>query len=257
MAGWPITSRPAGSTTRPPSPSRADEALAERFDTGVPNLLLLVTADDGDVDDPAVRAAGHGPHRRAGRRGRRRRRRLVLVGGQRPAAAQRRRHRALVVARIEGNDDQVDDRVAELAPGYERATATPLHDVEVGGFAEVFHEVGDTIEEDLLRAEMIALPITLVLLVLVFGSVVAASLPLVIGVMSIIGTFLVLRVLAGSPTCRSTPSTSRPPWASASPSTTACSSCPATARSCGPATSPGPPWSGPSAPPAARWPSAP
>ena len=56
--------------------------------------------------------------------------------------------------------------------------------------------MGDTIEEDLVRAEMIALPITLVLLILVFGSVVAASLPLVVGVMSIVGTFFVLRVLA-------------------------------------------------------------
>ena len=37
---------------------RADDALADRFDTGVPNMLLLVTARDGDVDAPAVAAAG-------------------------------------------------------------------------------------------------------------------------------------------------------------------------------------------------------
>ena len=61
----------------------------------------------------------------------------------------------------------------------------------------MFHEVGATIEEDLVTAEMIALPITLVLLVLIFGSLVAASLPLIVGVMSIIGTFLVLQVLSG------------------------------------------------------------
>ncbi len=67
----------------------------------------------------------------------------------------------------------------------------------MGGFAQVFHEVGTTIEEDLFTAEMIALPITLVLLVLIFGSVVAASLPLLIGIMSIFGTFFVLQVLSG------------------------------------------------------------
>jgi uncharacterized membrane protein YdfJ with MMPL/SSD domain len=38
--------------------SRADDALAERFDTGVPNVILLVTATDGDVDAPDVAAAG-------------------------------------------------------------------------------------------------------------------------------------------------------------------------------------------------------
>jgi putative drug exporter of the RND superfamily len=181
---------------------RADDALAERFDTGVPNVLLLVTARDGDVDAPAVAAAG-----------------TALTAelaaedgvddvvsywseGNAPPLRNDDGSRALVVARVEGNDDQVEDRVTELAPRYEqwRGTAgvdAAAVDVEVGGFAEVYHEVGDTIEEDLLRAETIALPITLVLLILVFGSVVAASLPLVIGVMSIVGTFMVLRVLAG------------------------------------------------------------
>ena len=179
--------------------SRAEEALAEEFDTGVPNLLLLVTAPGGDVDDPAVATAGQAlTDELAAEEG------VTDVvsywsEGNAPPLRNDDGSRALVIARIEGNDDQVEDRVAELAPVYERRAgdsgAAGL-DVELGGFAQVFHEVGDTIEEDLVRAEMIALPITLVLLVLVFGSVVAASMPLVVGVMSIIGTFFVLRVLA-------------------------------------------------------------
>jgi putative drug exporter of the RND superfamily len=180
---------------------RADDALAERFDTGVPNLLLLVTARNGDVDDPAVAAAGQAlTDQLASEHG------VADVvsywsEGNAPPLRSDNGNRALVVARVEGTDDQVEDRVTELAPRYEHwagaGGGSAAVDVEVGGFAEVYHEVGDTIEEDLLRAETIALPITLVLLILVFGSVVAASLPLVIGVMSIVGTFLVLRVLAG------------------------------------------------------------
>ena len=175
---------------------RADEALAERFDTGVPNLLLLVTAPGGDVDDPAVAAAGQAlTEELAAEEGVAD---VVSYWSEGNASPLRNDDgsRALVVARVEGNDDQVEDRVTELAPRYERTAADGGVDVEVGGFAEVFHEVGDTIEEDLVRAEMIALPITLVLLILVFGSVVAASLPLVVGVMSIVGTFFVLRGLA-------------------------------------------------------------
>ncbi|HZA76718.1 MAG TPA: MMPL family transporter [Acidimicrobiales bacterium] len=175
---------------------RADEALAERFDTGVPNLLLLVTGDGGDVDDPAVAAAGQAlTEELAAEEGVAD---VVSYWSEGNASPLRNDDgsRALVVARVEGNDDQVEDRVTELAPRYERTAADGGVDVEVGGFAEVFHEVGDTIEEDLVRAEMIALPITLVLLILVFGSVVAASLPLVVGVMSIVGTFFVLRGLA-------------------------------------------------------------
>jgi putative drug exporter of the RND superfamily len=68
--------------------------------------------------------------------------------------------------------------------------------VAVGGFAEVFRQVGETIESDLVRAESIALPVTLVLLVIVFGSIVAASLPLAIGALSVVGTFLVLWLLS-------------------------------------------------------------
>jgi RND superfamily putative drug exporter len=179
--------------------SRAEEALADRFDTGVPNVVLLVTATDGrDVDAPEVGAAGQALA-------------TQLAGeddvtdvvsywseGGAPPLRNDDGTRALVIARIEGDDDAVDERIAELGPRYERAEDgnSPVS-VEIGGSAQVFHTVGTTIEEDLLTAEMIALPITLILLVLIFGSVVAATLPLLIGVLSIMGTFLVLQVLSG------------------------------------------------------------
>ncbi len=49
------------------------------------------------------------------------------------------------------------------------------------GEAEVFRQVGETVEADLKRAELIALPVTLVLLVLVFAGLAAAMLPLFVG----------------------------------------------------------------------------
>ncbi|HET6949153.1 MAG TPA: MMPL family transporter [Acidimicrobiales bacterium] len=175
--------------------ARAGEALAERFDTGVPNLVLLVTADDGDVDTPEVAAAGRAvTDDLAAEDGVRDVVSYWSEGGAPPLRSDDGR-RALVIARIEGDDDQVEERIADLAPRLRRDDGPVT--VEVGGSAAVFHEVGSTIEEDLLTAEMIALPITLVLLVVIFGSVVAAALPLAIGIMSIIGTFLVLQVMTG------------------------------------------------------------
>ncbi|MGW7043198.1 MMPL family transporter [Streptomyces avermitilis] len=56
-------------------------------------------------------------------------------------------------------------------------------------------ELQDLSESDLKRAEAVVLPDTLILLVLGFGSVVAALLPLLIGVLSVAGTLLVLSVL--------------------------------------------------------------
>jgi RND superfamily putative drug exporter len=101
---------------------------------------------------------------------------------------------ALVLASIPGDDDAVDTVVADLVDRYTRADATV--EVAVTGGAAIFHSVGDTIEADLLTAELIALPITLVLLFLVFRGVVAALLPLAVGVLAVLGTFLVLTVIA-------------------------------------------------------------
>jgi len=43
---------------------------------------------------------------------------------------------------------------------------------------------------------MIAMPLVLVLLVLIFGGVVAASMPVLIGVLSVVGALSVTRVIA-------------------------------------------------------------
>jgi RND superfamily putative drug exporter len=175
--------------------ARAEEALAERFDTGVPNVVLLVTAADGaDVDAPDVAAAGQDlTDELAGEAG------VTDVvsywseGGAPPLRSED-GTRALVLGRIEADDDtELNERVEEIAPRLQEDSGPVT--VQVGGVAEVFREVNATIEDDLVRAELIALPITLILLMLVFGSVVSATLPLVVGVLSIVGTFLGLRLL--------------------------------------------------------------
>jgi RND superfamily putative drug exporter len=77
-----------------------------------------------------------------------------------------------------------------------RVGSSPL-DVRFGGFAVSFNEVNDETREDLTRAELIAFPILTVLLLLIFRGAVAASIPLLLGVISVLGTFLMLRVMSG------------------------------------------------------------
>src|SRR6185312_14785366 len=69
--------------------------------------------------------------------------------------------------------------------------------IEVGGFGAAFHQVDTVVERDLLRAEEIAIPLTLLLLLFVFGSLIAAAMPLTIGGVAIVGTLLELRLLNG------------------------------------------------------------
>ncbi|HEX5376401.1 MAG TPA: MMPL family transporter [Solirubrobacterales bacterium] len=73
---------------------------------------------------------------------------------------------------------------------------SPL-DVAEAGFAQGFNETNDQTREDLTKAELIAFPILAIFLLFVFRGVVAAGIPLLIGVISIVGTLLVLRIMSG------------------------------------------------------------
>ena len=67
--------------------------------------------------------------------------------------------------------------------------------VLLGGAAVASTQGSDTVSSDLARAEMLAFPILAVLLVLVFRSAVAALLPLMVGAMTIVTTFVGLRLV--------------------------------------------------------------
>ncbi|MFE6945354.1 MMPL family transporter [Streptomyces chartreusis] len=170
----------------------ATKALEREFPASQPNLLLLVDAGDASVDDPAVAAeAQRLVSRLTGEKG------VVGVGsywqGKSPALRAEDGHEALIAARITGEEKQMGETLDRIAPEF-RGAHGPV-EVSVGGPVAVRHEMQTTIQEDLLRAEVIALPVTLVLLVMVFGSAVAALLPLGIGIVAILGTNAVLRGL--------------------------------------------------------------
>ncbi|HEY7266279.1 MAG TPA: MMPL family transporter [Solirubrobacterales bacterium] len=67
-------------------------------------------------------------------------------------------------------------------------------DVKVGGIALAQEQVNKQVEKDLRMAEMLAFPFLFLLSLLFFRSAVAALLPLLIGGLAIVGTFLALRV---------------------------------------------------------------
>jgi len=66
--------------------------------------------------------------------------------------------------------------------------------VLVGGAAVAQEQVNKQVEEDLKKAEMLAFPLLFLLSLLFFRSLVASVLPLMIGGLAIVGTFLILRV---------------------------------------------------------------
>lgn len=91
----------------------------------------------------------------------------------------------------------VESDGGEAAEDAKRRIGESPLDVRLGGFAVSFNEVNDATRADLTTAEMIAFPILTVLLLLVFRGAVAAAIPLLLGIISVLGTFLMLRVMSG------------------------------------------------------------
>jgi len=171
---------------------RAAAALEERFGTGPSNFLLLVDTPKG--------ADAHAREGTALTRAVAAEEAVMDVvsywtAGRPATMSSRDKQHAVVLMRLTGGQDAQVKKAKALAEEYD-GTFQGLR-VRSGGEFATYAQVGDTIEHDVIRAESIAVPVTAFLLVLVFGSAVAAALPLLIGVLSILGTFLVLHLLHG------------------------------------------------------------
>ncbi|WP_034263757.1 MMPL family transporter [Actinospica robiniae] len=77
------------------------------------------------------------------------------------------------------------------------STALPGSTVLIGGGDLISDEANDAIQSDLTRAEELSLPVTLVVLVFIFGGVVAASLPVLAALGTVAGGFGILMCLSG------------------------------------------------------------
>ncbi len=95
----------------------------------------------------------------------------------------------LAVALSPTDDAEIQDageRIEELLADEEG--------VSVGGNAVAQAQVNEQVEKDLRTAELYAFPLLFLLSLLFFRSLVAAALPLLVGALAIVGTFLMLRV---------------------------------------------------------------
>ena len=119
--------------------------------------------------------------------------RTVVSATTNPAMVSADRHTTYVVLTLTGADDSqrqvsydaIKDQLA--APGL-----TTLR----GGAVPVNEAINKQVTADIGKAEGISTPILIVLLVLVFGGLAAASLPLAIGGLAILGAFTALRVIS-------------------------------------------------------------
>ncbi|MBF6062595.1 MMPL family transporter [Nocardia terpenica] len=174
--------------------SRVSQLLADKFDGAQPNFVLLVSADQG-VDSAPARQVGTALVDRLQARGDAVGVRSYWTSPPNVKAALRSTdgREGLVLAYLRGGDDQAQRAAGEIAA--QLTGDTPGVRVHAGGAATVFHDVNKQVTRDLEVAEAVAIPLSMIVLVLVFGSVVAAALPLVVGIFAIAATLAILRLL--------------------------------------------------------------
>jgi uncharacterized membrane protein YdfJ with MMPL/SSD domain len=97
-----------------------------------------------------------------------------------------------VVVLRKGVEDAVND-AGRLAAEVRHPPGVQMW---ITGIAQVYHEFNAKIESDLFQAEAISLPIALLILLAVFGTLVGAALPLVIAALALPTAFAVISLLA-------------------------------------------------------------
>lgn len=175
--------------------SQASALLSRKFGQGDMVMLITVTSSEG-AQGPRARAVGTDlvvrlqDSHNVGQ---------VQSAWTVPAAAahafvSKDGKTGLIVAAITGGE-------ANAQKAAERLAGELVHDrdgvtVRAGGDATVFWQVDDQTRKDLLVMESLALPLSFLVLVWIFGGLFAAALPVVVGGFAILGAMASLRAVS-------------------------------------------------------------
>ena len=96
---------------------------------------------------------------------------------------------------LAGTGDKAQQHSLAVATASLRAALPTGVTVSMGGTVPLNQEISGQVSTDLKRAETLSLPILLILLIVIFGSLVSAGLPLAVGVVAIVGAAVMLRIL--------------------------------------------------------------
>ncbi len=175
--------------------SKASTLLSQKFGQGDMTMVIAVTSPDGAdrrqasaVGTDLVRRLKNSPDVRE-----------VQSGWTAPPEAasaffSKDGKTGLIVATICGGESKAQLNAKRLSDEL-------VHDrdgviVRAGGDATVYWQVNAQTQKDLLLMESVALPLTFLVLVWVFGGLVAAALPVAVGVFAILGSLASLRTIA-------------------------------------------------------------
>jgi RND superfamily putative drug exporter len=199
-AGFALLSRsefPAGGYSVPGSESSAaNTLLLQHLDASGMSIVFEITSSGG-ADSAQARQRGleiEAGLTRSGKAGQVLSYWTLPTGPLRAAFRSPSGSSALVVAQVNGTDSTAPieaHRLAERFAGTRSGTS-----VQVGGQSIVYYQLNEQNLQDVKRVEFIAVPITLLILVWVFGSLFAAVLPILMAVVATVCTIAALKLMA-------------------------------------------------------------
>ncbi|MBG0566550.1 MMPL family transporter [Actinoplanes sp. NEAU-A11] len=162
---------------------------------GTPNLTLVVSAPTS-VDDQAVTDAGTELSNRLAAEADVSNVTSYWIAGKPPQLRSNDGRKALIGATVRGDETTVNKILDDLVPRYE-GTHDGL-DVRVGGSAMFWKETTEQSQKDGTKGEAIAFPVTMIVLIIVFGSIVAGLVPLAVAIVTMLLGMGVLWVVAST-----------------------------------------------------------
>ncbi|BCO77586.1 membrane protein [Mycobacterium intracellulare] len=172
--------------------ARAIAVLTDKFGQSGQQMLILVTAPGGTNSEQARAVGTDLVHQLQG---------SPLVynvsspwTGAAPADLVSRDGKSgLIVVNLKGGENFVQNNAQTLSDQF-------VHDrdgvtVRAGGAAMQYAQINKQNQDDLLVMEMIALPLSFVVLIWVFGGLLAAALPMALGALAVVGSMSVLRLI--------------------------------------------------------------
>jgi uncharacterized membrane protein YdfJ with MMPL/SSD domain len=164
---------------------RADKVLHESFPERTEESVL-VQSESGRASDPAFRAAVDDT---VGRLERAKHVRDVASPYDDPGRISADGRSALVEFEIGGDPETATDRIdPALAATAAAAKAHPELRIEQFGDASADKAIGEQFDDDFKKAELTSLPVTLIILVIAFGALVAAGVPLLLALSGVAAT---------------------------------------------------------------------
>jgi uncharacterized membrane protein YdfJ with MMPL/SSD domain len=188
VVGNMVGAKDSSNNYGPGESGRAGAALERAFPTDEASEQVLVQKKTGSVSDAQFRASvgevasklEHTQHVRDIR--------SPLDRGNRAQLSPDGRS-ALVDFKVQGDDTQIDQHVeASLATVAALQKSHPELRVEQFGDASVSKALDETQGKDFQRAEKLSLPITLLILLVAFGAIVAAGIPVLLAMSAVAGT---------------------------------------------------------------------